>query len=222
MCLGCENGDCRGNQCMCKPGYTLDRAGKACIPVCNTPCGHGKCVAPNTCSCDRGYEYTAQRTCIPKCTRDCGSADCVEPEVCGCRPGYTYQNQRCVPVCERWACEKNCFFFKSIYSGKFWYKNAYLTDAEAVCMALASLQTLARATKATNWIQIVFVWLVVEMDARTGYASHRKDVNVVSDTHSKIQYASQFASGMHRKCWFLHQQILLNKFLIYIYIILID
>ena len=48
--------------CACKQGFALaDRQGctvmdgSCCEPVCTTRCGHGTCVAPDTCECDNGW-----------------------------------------------------------------------------------------------------------------------------------------------------------------------
>lgn len=98
---GCDNGDCRENTCVCKPGFALDKTGKFCAPVCDPACGKGDCTAPNTCSCNRGYELTESGACIPKCTNGCDYGECIAPEKCACRPGFILQNSICSPVCEK-------------------------------------------------------------------------------------------------------------------------
>lgn len=98
---GCENGECRDSTCVCRQGFALDKSGKLCEPVCDPPCGKGKCTAPNTCSCNVGYELTPSGACIPKCTHGCDFGECVAPERCDCRPGFILQNTVCSPVCEK-------------------------------------------------------------------------------------------------------------------------
>lgn len=99
--LGCENGECRGDTCVCKQGYTLDKTSKFCVPICNPSCGKGNCTEPNICSCNRGYELRPDGVCIPKCTNGCDYGECVAPERCNCRPGYVLQNSICSPICEK-------------------------------------------------------------------------------------------------------------------------
>lgn len=101
MISGCENGECRESTCVCKQGFALDKAGKLCEPVCDPPCGKGKCTAPNTCSCNVGYELTPSGACIPKCPNGCDFGECVAPDRCDCRPGFILQNTICSPVCEK-------------------------------------------------------------------------------------------------------------------------
>lgn len=53
---GCINGNCVApNTCACKPGWTLDKAGKVCTPHCSHPCLNGECTGPDTCTCRPGY-----------------------------------------------------------------------------------------------------------------------------------------------------------------------
>lgn len=100
---GCDNGECRENTCVCKQGYLLDKTGKFCVPVCDPPCGKGKCTEPNTCSCSSGYELTATGACVPTCSKGCEYGECIAPEKCDCRPGYIFKNSLCSPVCERYS-----------------------------------------------------------------------------------------------------------------------
>lgn len=109
--LGCDNGECRGDTCVCKPGFALDRNGKFCAPVCDPPCGKGNCTAPNTCSCNRGYELNANGNCIPKCTNGCQFGECVAPEKCDCRPGFVLESSICQPVCPKYVFRKCVCFF---------------------------------------------------------------------------------------------------------------
>lgn len=100
----CDNGQCNGNTCVCKPGFE-NRSG-LCIPVCNPPCGKGNCTA-NGCECNRGYELDQKGSCIPKCTNGCDNGNCVAPEKCECHEGYILQNVQCTPFCPKWEREKN-------------------------------------------------------------------------------------------------------------------
>lgn len=101
LILGCNNGECHGDQCVCNSGYTLDPTRKFCAPVCSPDCGRGNCTAPNVCSCNNGYELSGDGQCIPKCSKGCQFGECTAPEVCSCRSGYVLQGENCAPVCQR-------------------------------------------------------------------------------------------------------------------------
>lgn len=74
----------------------------------------GNCTAPNTCSCNRGYELNANGACVPKCTNGCEYGECVAPEKCDCRPGFVLQNLICSPVCPKWAIKKKIYWKKKL------------------------------------------------------------------------------------------------------------
>ncbi|XP_065334264.1 protein kinase C-binding protein NELL1-like isoform X3 [Cloeon dipterum] len=91
--------------CHCNPGYAGD--GFVCHPVCNETCQNGGvCVAPNACSCRRGFTG-------PSCERDLdecalGIAQCHEAATCvnqpgwyycTCKPGYRSASSSNGPVC---------------------------------------------------------------------------------------------------------------------------
>ncbi|RWS27877.1 protein kinase C-binding protein NELL2-like protein, partial [Leptotrombidium deliense] len=80
------NAECINNsgsyKCRCLPGYVGD--GVKCEPVCNETCKNGgKCVAPNVCSCRRGYEGH-----INECLLE--NSVCVANSVCVNMPGWYY------------------------------------------------------------------------------------------------------------------------------------
>lgn len=106
--LGCENGDCNHNTCVCKEGYRLDRSGKFCVPHCHPACGQGSCVAPNTCECNEGYEVHARGGCVPKCPQGCEQGECVAPGQCSCPAGYKLLDNKCAPFCERGCVNGDC------------------------------------------------------------------------------------------------------------------
>lgn len=47
-----------------------------CLPACSDGCGHGVCLAPDTCSCELGY---VGDTCSSKCNCN-GHSTCLGPE----------------------------------------------------------------------------------------------------------------------------------------------
>lgn len=125
----------------------------------------GNCTAPNTCSCNRGYELNANGACVPKCTNGCEYGECVAPEKCDCRPGFVLQNLICSPVCPKWAIEK--YFF-------YWKKNliyAFLLDTlEAVWMVYVQHRInvhvvkdglLTKAARDAKQDVINLVWMVI-------------------------------------------------------------
>ncbi|XP_063619171.1 filaggrin-2-like [Cydia splendana] len=64
--IGCQNGHCNGQQCLCKEGFKLDVSGRFCVPHCRDNCGGiGNCTAPNTCECRPGYSSTPDGSCRP-------------------------------------------------------------------------------------------------------------------------------------------------------------
>lgn len=97
------------------------------IPVCSTPCIHGKCAHPDVCSCEIGWKGDDCNTCIPlpgcdkgTCTsalecncdsgysgimcdkiicNDCEQGRCYSPNVCTCNNGFTGVTcDTCVPM----------------------------------------------------------------------------------------------------------------------------
>ncbi|XP_048006679.1 LOW QUALITY PROTEIN: glutenin, high molecular weight subunit PW212-like [Leguminivora glycinivorella] len=64
--IGCQNGHCDGQRCMCKEGFKLDVSGRFCVPHCRDNCsGTGNCTAPNTCECKPGYSSSLDGSCRP-------------------------------------------------------------------------------------------------------------------------------------------------------------
>lgn len=124
----------------------------------------GNCTAPNTCSCNRGYELNANGACVPKCTNGCEYGECVAPEKCDCRPGFVLQNLICSPVCPKWAIKK-----KNYWKKKLIY--AFLLETlEAVWMVYVQHQInvhvvkdglLTKAARDAKQDVINLVWMVI-------------------------------------------------------------
>ncbi|KAK9295956.1 hypothetical protein QLX08_009917 [Tetragonisca angustula] len=107
--------------CACFDGYRMiDRSAKenevssnitdeytsACEPVCEPSCKHGKCTAPNFCSCIGNHTQTVDGQCEPICP-SCENGVCVEPGVCQCLKGFVRRSEdRCSPFCEN-GCENS-------------------------------------------------------------------------------------------------------------------
>uniref|UniRef100_A0AAG5DVA7 EGF-like domain-containing protein n=1 Tax=Anopheles atroparvus TaxID=41427 RepID=A0AAG5DVA7_ANOAO len=124
---GCTNGDCNGGECLCHDGYRLSSDNSSlCEPICgedydysSAGCINGRCVRPNVCQCDDGYEFVdanqtrcersevlarkraaQQRTA--ECRRNCRNGKCRGGE-CECNEGYAQPNGNtftCEPHCE--------------------------------------------------------------------------------------------------------------------------
>ena len=73
----------------CKTGYS----GPGCAdPACDESCGsHGKCSAPNVCTCDAGWGGTLcnEAVCNGKTVGGCGpNGNCTAPNTCECVAGH--------------------------------------------------------------------------------------------------------------------------------------
>ncbi|XP_012063530.1 PREDICTED: fibrillin-1-like [Atta cephalotes] len=81
----------------------------SCVPVCTSPCVHGKCVLPDICMCDSGYKLTNDHyICEPICNVPCPTGSyCYKPDQCLCLDGYknissdVKLTNMCEPICER-------------------------------------------------------------------------------------------------------------------------
>lgn len=100
------------NQCLCLQGYKTKvpmpinnyELANMCQPICEKECVHGKCTAPNVCTCDDGYQPDAFDlfNCEPKCENDCLFGSCTAPNVCTCNEGYSLKTPSvCEPVCSK-------------------------------------------------------------------------------------------------------------------------
>uniref|UniRef100_A0A182MDZ8 EGF-like domain-containing protein n=1 Tax=Anopheles culicifacies TaxID=139723 RepID=A0A182MDZ8_9DIPT len=123
---GCTFGDCKFGECFCHDGYrlSLDNV-SVCEPICgedydysSAGCINGRCVRPNVCQCDEGYEFvdvnqtrcesveelTRQRLAqerMVECRRSCRNGKCRAGE-CVCNEGYAHPEGNtlsCKPVC---------------------------------------------------------------------------------------------------------------------------
>ncbi|EDW64331.1 uncharacterized protein Dvir_GJ23099 [Drosophila virilis] len=72
---------------------------KGCVPRCSNKCLNGQCIAPETCSCDAGYQLDkSSGRCAPICSTGCPNGFCESPGKCSCSRGYSLaSDQTCVP-----------------------------------------------------------------------------------------------------------------------------
>ncbi|XP_029160414.1 fibrillin-2-like [Nylanderia fulva] len=109
---GCDSGSycSKPNHCACLNGYTDlfiptdEGILHKCRAICKNLCIHGKCIAPDTCACDTGYELDPENIfiCKPKCEHGCLYGTCVRPNQCICDRGYSLENPskpKCEPIC---------------------------------------------------------------------------------------------------------------------------
>nr|XP_029732824.1 von Willebrand factor D and EGF domain-containing protein-like [Aedes albopictus] len=83
-------------QVCCDGYYEMD---DDCIAVCSKGCENGRCIAPEECSCNKGYLMVNDR-CVPQCT-SCNNGNCVAPNQCVCVAGFVKNNAGlCVPKCK--------------------------------------------------------------------------------------------------------------------------
>ena len=96
----------------CKTGYS----GPGCAdPACDESCGsHGKCSAPNVCTCDAGWGGTLcnEAVCNGKTVGGCGpNGNCTAPNTCECVAGhrnsaYVYLDRPAAPHLQRTLCPR--------------------------------------------------------------------------------------------------------------------
>lgn len=123
---GCINGECVGGECLCYENYRLSLGNASyCEPICEddyeyeSGCVNGRCVEPNVCQCDDGYDFVdgsrtkcqsieeiraeKERQLKEKmCAKWCSNGIC-EQGFCQCSMGYVNpegENHRCVALCE--------------------------------------------------------------------------------------------------------------------------
>ncbi|KXJ77512.1 hypothetical protein RP20_CCG007371 [Aedes albopictus] len=119
---GCINGECLGGSCLCNNDYRLSLGNASyCEPICEddyeyeSGCVNGRCVHPNVCQCDDGYDFIdGSRTKCQSieemraekerqlCAKRCNNGVC-EQGFCQCSMGYVNpdgDNHRCVAFCE--------------------------------------------------------------------------------------------------------------------------
>ncbi|XP_059616377.1 platelet endothelial aggregation receptor 1-like [Phlebotomus argentipes] len=86
---------------VCCEGYS-EEIGQ-CIAICAPSCKNARCVAPNSCKCNFGYESRSENECVPHC-ENCEFGTCKAPFLCVCDSGYQREvlneGEKCVPVCK--------------------------------------------------------------------------------------------------------------------------
>lgn len=130
---GCDNGNCHRDTCVCNEGFALDKTHKFCIPHCNPPCGNGYCSAPNTCTCNDGYEAISNAACRPVCPQGCELGECVAPGQCACRAGFKLHERKCVPHCERGCVNGDCVAPNTCTCAQGYTMDPSATRCEAKC-----------------------------------------------------------------------------------------
>lgn len=132
-------------QCLCLDGYKMinsnDKLINRCQPICERECFRSKCTAPNTCTCDPGYQPEPQNifACKPKCEPGCLYGKCTAPNVCTCNEGYSLKTPNvCEPICSKACVMGTCVAPESCscFTGYGLLKNsrsASLNICEPVC-----------------------------------------------------------------------------------------
>ncbi|MCO6436693.1 MAG: hypothetical protein J5J06_06350 [Phycisphaerae bacterium] len=103
---GCEHGVCSafGGLCFCDRGWEGEDCDEFhCRDVRN--CNHGKCVGPNTCRCDSGWESIGSIPCatfhcrqLKNCNRN---GFCIGPNVCRCDADWQGLEDCSIHTCDR-------------------------------------------------------------------------------------------------------------------------
>ncbi|XP_055632768.1 fibrillin-1-like [Toxorhynchites rutilus septentrionalis] len=123
---GCVHGECIAGVCLCNKNYRPSLVNSSvCEPICEDEyeyengCLNGKCVEPNVCQCDDGYDFVdgshtrcqsieeirieKQRKLMEKlCSQECSNGKCVQG-YCLCTEGYGNpegQIHRCIALCD--------------------------------------------------------------------------------------------------------------------------
>ncbi|XP_073825963.1 uncharacterized protein [Musca autumnalis] len=123
-----------GGTCQCHEGYILNSTTQLCEPKCQPKCPrHSKCVLPNVCECDRGFNtdpHTRHR-CKPLYSKVFGYSGALSHHTHVdnsvtlnkikqfveeaksqklCSPGYAYnvKTSKCHPICHNNCLNGNC------------------------------------------------------------------------------------------------------------------
>ncbi|XP_076677503.1 uncharacterized protein LOC143373813 [Andrena cerasifolii] len=137
------------NTCTCFDGYgVIDTSGReneissnateehasACEPICHQSCVHGKCIGPDSCSCDPGYRASTNDSniCQPTCEVDCGGyGACTAPNVCTCNEGCVLDaTDRCMPFCNSTCQNSTC-----VEPNRCQCLDGFVSMNESVCVA---------------------------------------------------------------------------------------
>ena len=96
-------------RCVCNSGYN-GIGGVECAPVCQRDCVHGKCTAPDTCTCDKSRNKGFGAAWTGDLCTDCvqGAHACHQNATCSsvsgalrctCHDGWTGDGRQCFPTC---------------------------------------------------------------------------------------------------------------------------
>lgn len=123
---GCLHGECVTGVCLCNKNYRPSLVNSSvCEPICEDEyeyengCLNGKCVEPNVCQCDDGYDFVdgshtrcqsieeirlekERQVMESLCLKECSNGRCEQGH-CQCSDGYRNpegQNHRCIAVCD--------------------------------------------------------------------------------------------------------------------------
>ncbi|KAM7353747.1 uncharacterized protein ACRADG_005697 [Cochliomyia hominivorax] len=101
------------NRCQCIDRFIENKETNICEPICKNKCINGFCSAPDTCTCNEGYEMEASNktNCIPNCNPKCLEfSTCVAPNKCECNDNYkkNVDTNKCDPVCKHQVENSEC------------------------------------------------------------------------------------------------------------------
>ncbi len=100
----CKHGDCFNKHCYCEPGWQGDSCDEFhCKDIRN--CNNGKCVGPNVCRCDPGWESVGDIPCAVyhcRALKECNDRGrCVGPNKCDCDPAWRGLEDCSIHTCDR-------------------------------------------------------------------------------------------------------------------------
>ncbi|CAD1471410.1 unnamed protein product [Heterotrigona itama] len=177
-----------------------DEYTSACEPVCEPSCKHGKCTAPNFCSCIGNHRQTVDGRCTPICP-SCENGVCVEPGVCQCLQGFVRRSEsRCVPFCEN-GCENG----ECIAPNECRCNAGFETNANHTCVKPCTRVCKGHATCVEDTCECSYGWAGRDCDQPT-VCILRKDLNntnldglaVHNETNSTLMNAKRYAPDCYQ------------------------